>query len=164
MMTIEVWRDIDDWPGYEVSDQGRVRRGARLKAPDPDRKGYLRVKLWKNGKSKNRLIHGLVAAAFIGPRPAGCICRHADGDNQNNCYVNLSYGTPTENEADKIAHGTAISGERHPAAKLTREQVMAIRKRYKPKCKINGKRALAKQFNICESQIYRVITGQHWPD
>nr|WP_231994040.1 NUMOD4 domain-containing protein [Pseudomonas syringae] len=104
-MTIEVWRDVDDWPGYEVSDQGRVRRGARLKAPDQDRKGYLRVKLWKNGKSKNRLIHGLVAAAFIGPRPAGCICRHADGDNQNNCYVNLSYGTPTENEADKIAHG-----------------------------------------------------------
>lgn len=161
-MDHESWKPIEGWPGYEVSDQGRVRRGSRIKATDPDRKGYLRVKLWRDGKAKNRLVHGLVATAFIGPRPAGSICRHADGDSQNNTSKNLIYGTPTENEADKVSHGTAAIGIRHPACRLTKEQACEIRRRYKAKCKVNGQFALAREFGVSVSPIYEIISGRHW--
>lgn len=105
------WKPIADFPGYEVSDDGRVRRGGLVKKPRVDRKGYLLVTLWRDHKPHTRQISRLVAQAFIGPRPDGQVVRHCNGDKADNAKGNLVYGTPTENEHDKRAHGTAPIGE-----------------------------------------------------
>lgn len=38
-MPEEQWRSIMGWPGYEVSDHGRVKRGSHIKSHYFDRKG-----------------------------------------------------------------------------------------------------------------------------
>lgn len=125
------WKEITGFPGYEVSNNGQVRRGTSIKAQFADRKGYLSVRLWMHGKSHTRFVARLVAAAFIGERPEGMVVCHINGIKDDNHVENLKYGTPTENEHDKRRHGTAPIGERHPAAKLTEDKVLTIRARYR---------------------------------
>lgn len=54
----EVWKEIPDWPQYEVSSLGKVRRGALIKTAYEDRKGYLKVKLWSHSSGKGSLFIG----------------------------------------------------------------------------------------------------------
>jgi len=45
-------------------------------------------------------------AAFHGEKPDGYEARHLDGDKLNNHPSNLAWGTHSENECDKMKHGT----------------------------------------------------------
>lgn len=156
------WKPIEEFPGYEVSSNGDVRRGAHIKEVRFDRKGYRKVSLSRDGKSHTRLISRLVAAAFIGPRPAGQVVRHRDGQNGHDVATNLRYGTPSENELDKREHGTAPIGENHPAAKLTREQVAAIRARYRKNSHKDGCAAIARDYGVTGTLIHYIVIGKLW--
>ena len=72
----EIWKDIEDYEGYQVSNFGRVRsldrynsRGYWIKGcilkPIMDKKGYLTVGLSKNNQRKTFKVHRLVALHFI---------------------------------------------------------------------------------------------------
>ena len=72
----EIWKDIEDYEGYQVSNFGRVRsldrynsRGYWIKGcilkPTMDKKGYLTVGLSKNNQRKTFKVHRLVALHFI---------------------------------------------------------------------------------------------------
>lgn len=117
----EEWRDIPGYEGtYQASDHGRVRsvdrklvnslgyerllRGKILRLKDD--KGYLRVQLNFGGVGKMHLVHRLVLAAFVGEAPEGMQCRHMDGYPKNNHLHNLRYGTVSENQLDRVKHGT----------------------------------------------------------
>jgi hypothetical protein len=106
----EEWRPIPGFPGYEVSNMGRVlshRRGRpRVLRQSPDGRRYQKVVLYREDLRATRPVHVLVALAFIGPRPAGLQIRHLDGNSDNNRPWNLKYGTPTENMQDRFRHGT----------------------------------------------------------
>lgn len=158
----EIWLSIADSPSYEVSNLGNVRRGLKLKKPITDKQGYLAVTLWINNKPIKRTVARLVATAFIGERQSNQVVRHIDGNKQNNSVINLQYGTAKENEADKKLHGTHLEGERHPQAKLTAAQVVEIRARYIPYCKLNCANALAREYSITASQITRIINRKAW--
>lgn len=160
----EVWKTVPDWPQYEVSNLGNVRRGGSVKATYKDRKGYLKVKLWNHQASKGVLVHRLVAAAFIGPIGEGQVCRHLNGNSQDNSVENLCYGTRAENEADKVTHGAATIGEKHPAAKLTEVQVSEIRRRYKPYSGANGPTSLAAEFGVTAALISAIARRKIWKD
>ena len=99
---IEEWRDVIGFEGlYQVSNLGRVKTIERIFTDSKGREykiisqikqifktknGYIRVKLWKNGKSKNFLVHRLVAIAFIdNPNNFRCV-NHKDENKENN-YV-----------------------------------------------------------------------------
>ena len=128
-MSDEVWRPVIGWPGYEVSDQGRVRsvdrvvirsdgisghwKGCVLR-PTPTSDGYLRVGLRRDGTEHKKGVHVLVATAFHGPCPYGLQCRHVNGDPADNRPDNLKWGTPSENTHDKVRHKT------HSQARKTR--------------------------------------------
>lgn len=106
----EMWRAVSGHPQYEVSDIGRVaslhaQERRELKAHD-DGRGYPTVYLYTEGQAHRRRIHRLVAAAFLGPCPVGQEVRHLDGVKVNNTVENLAYGTRSENEFDKVRHGT----------------------------------------------------------
>ena len=113
--TIELaqWKAIPSFPGYEVSDCGQVRRGERLLSQSFNVSGYPRVTLSLLGKSKTRVVHALVAEAFLGARPQGMQICHNDGVKTNNNVSNLRFATPKDNEADKVAHGTRATGARN---------------------------------------------------
>jgi hypothetical protein len=111
------WRDIPGHPGYQASDDGRVRsvdrvvvdkngrrmrwRGAEL-TPTPDVHGYLRVAVPGSPRPVNRLV----CMAFHGAAPDGRPhAAHRDGDRLNNRPGNLYWATRSENERDKVRHG-----------------------------------------------------------
>ena len=92
------YRKIDGWP-YSVSNDGKVRNdrtGHILKTACVC--GYEQVHLWNNGKTKNYLVHRLVANAFV-PNPQGKPeVNHKDGVKTNNCFLNLEWVTGRENK------------------------------------------------------------------
>lgn len=129
----ETWRPIPGWPGYDVSDAGRVRSWRRSRrypdAPLPrvlaqrrDPAGYARVNLRDLGRVEAALVHALVCAAFIGPRPAGLHVAHGNGDRRDNRLANLRYATARENAADAVR-----LGERGTRARLDAATVAALR-------------------------------------
>ena len=111
------WYPVAGFPGYEVSDRGRARRGRLLLLPQW-RGSYLRFRLRQSdGRYVWRTAHSLVLEAFVGPRPSA---RHhgahfPDRDSANNRASNLRWALPEENEADKRAHGTHPRGGRRLA-------------------------------------------------
>ena len=92
----EEWREVTDFPGYRVSNLGRVigLKGDILK---PIGKTYLCVNLYKERKMKTVKIHRLVARAFL-PIVKGKECvNHKDGNKYNNNVNNLEWCTWQEN-------------------------------------------------------------------
>jgi hypothetical protein len=128
---IEEWRAVPGYSSkYEVSSFWRVRssHGVQKILLKPELLGkdpalYLAVCLSRNGRSRKRLVHQLVLEAFVGPRPAGAVARHLDGNRLNCAPTNLAWGTRTENLADRRKHGRGNGGERNPRAKLTQADV-----------------------------------------
>ena len=88
---------------------------------------YYYVRLSKENRKKFLRVAGIVAAAFIGPRPDGLHVNHKDGDRHNNAAANLEYVTRRQNEDHAVAHLLHAWGERHGMRKLTEQQVRWIR-------------------------------------
>jgi len=90
----EIWRPVLGYEGlYEVSSFGRVRRGNRLLKTQDYPNGYLYVSLCKDGARKNRMIHRLVAEAFL-PNPNNYPqVNHKDETITNNFLDNLEWCT-----------------------------------------------------------------------
>lgn len=98
----EEWRAVDGFGElYEVSSLGRVR--SRAQSPKPKLRaltcvhGYMGVTLKKNKKDCFRLVHRLVAQAFIPNPESKPMVNHKDGNKTNNCIDNLEWVTGHEN-------------------------------------------------------------------
>ena len=104
---MEIWKEIPGFEGHEVSNLGRVRKGEKIRKLTLDNMGY--VKAWLG--CKQRLVHRLVAEAFIG-EPGGKQVDHIDGDKTNNSVENLRWVTPSENvqHAFDMGRGANRSG------------------------------------------------------
>lgn len=90
---MEQWREIEEFPQYEVSNKGRVRNGKtkRILRTNLDEKGRERLILYKGNKQYSRKIHRLVADAFCEKYYDGLDVTHADGDVRNNDADNLEW-------------------------------------------------------------------------
>jgi hypothetical protein len=86
--------------------------------------------------------------------------RHLDGVRTNNLLENLAWGTPADNTADKMRHGTAWVpvGEAHGRSKLTERDVQCIRAGVAKQTKAS----LAKQFGVSEHCISSVAKRRTW--
>ena len=96
----EQWKEIDDTEGlYFISNKGRVKslQGYEtiiLKAFN-NQGGYARVDIIEGGKRQTKLIHRLVAAAFLPlPQKLEMQLHHKDFDKDNNAADNLEWLTP----------------------------------------------------------------------
>ena len=155
-----MWKAIDGWP-YEVSDCGRVRnkRNGYILKPCNDKDGYYLVSLCDRGKQVTRWIHRLVAAAFWGECPDGMMVNHKDGRKQNNNRNNLEYVTHAENERHAAIMGLKARGERSPRAKLTEDDVRAIRRR----CELGYTKAqLGRMYGVSDVAICYIVSRRNW--
>lgn len=119
----EEWREVADTNGrYYVSNKGRVLSLCRTKARVL--KPYLRGgKAGSTGYQtvyicgKNKRVHRLVAIAFIGNPPDGCIVHHKDGNKLNNALENLAFLTFSENAIEYYKSKRAKAEEAKKAGK-----------------------------------------------
>jgi hypothetical protein len=104
---MEEWRDI---PGYErlyqVSNMGRVKslRNNIILKPGKYPNGYLFAPLKVNQKQHNKMIHRLVANAFLSNPDQKQEVNHKDGNKQNNIVDNLEWVTRQENIRHAFLH------------------------------------------------------------
>lgn len=165
---MEVWKTIPQWPTYEVSDLGRIRRvsggrwnkpGKILKAGDRG-KGYLRVMLRMNGKDRTAFVHCLVAEAFHGPRPStNHEAAHLDGNKSNNGLKNIDWVTTQTNHEHKKLHGTVARGEKVGVSKLTEQSVREIREY---DWKWGDNKTLAEKYGVCICTISLIRNNKQW--
>lgn len=121
MTTEEIWKPVVGYEGsYSVSNKGGVRslervvkrsNGTPMPLPEitlrqhKNWKGYPTVSLWGNGKKVSRTVHQLVAEAFV-PNPRGNPwVLHRNDDKDDNSSGNLYWGTPSENNRDRVLNG-----------------------------------------------------------
>jgi hypothetical protein len=159
-IVMEEWRDVVGFEGlYKVSNFGRIQTVKTGKIKEQtisktDNRPYL--SLWKNNKIKVCRPHKLVMEAFVSLRPEGLECCHNDGNPQNNHWSNLRWDTPKNNHADKIKHGTTNRGEQCGTAKLTLEQVRAIRQDNRLQ------RIIAAEYGVKDNTISRIKSFKRW--
>lgn len=155
------FRTIPDFPDYEVSESGTIRRiGGGVIKSRPNRTGYIYVGLRKEKKQRMLLAHRAVATAWISPSPFEKACvAHLDGDRTNNQASNLSWVTHSENERQKVAHGTSNTGERNPASRLTEALVTAMRER---RTQGISYPKLGREFGVSTSIAHYACTGKNW--
>lgn len=162
---------ISGFPDYAVKKDGSVwsrrprnGKGPALVAyrqlkPCPGEYGHLFVHLHHEGRRVIRRVHRLILEAFIGLCPAGMECRHLDGNPANNSVTNLAWGTHQENEADKLLHGTRNRGERQGHSKLTKTDVLQIRRALADGA---HRRATARRFGVSFGTIYDIEHRKTW--
>lgn len=100
----EIWKDIEGYESYQVSNLGRIRRmpKGKIRVQKAARNGYLTVNLCKNNKVRWFYVHRLVASAFIANHDNLPIVNHKDENKHNNFADNLEWVTQREN----CLHGT----------------------------------------------------------
>lgn len=110
-MDKENWNPIKGFEGlYEISDQGRIKslRRDRLMHPGVVNEiGHLQARLSQRGGAvRYAYVHRLVLESFVGPCPDGMQCRHLNGNAADNRLENLRWGTASEDNHDRVRHGT----------------------------------------------------------
>jgi hypothetical protein len=170
-----MWRQVPGFPDYEASTDGLIRSlertikqsngslrtfPSKVLKPGKNRRNYFIVSLIAPDRSHNtRSVHRLILETFVGPRPEGLECRHLDGNHQNNNLINLCWGTPGDNMADKIAHGTYVRGEKVGNSVLTEAHVCSIYMKAHTGAQMD---ALAKEYGVSRQSIEAIKYQRNW--
>jgi NUMOD4 motif/HNH endonuclease len=169
----EVFKPIPGFPGYEVSNLGKVRSYWRpwgsgkwkcQKTPQrvlrPSKaNGYPQVNLWNNGERRRFLVHQLVLTVFVCPCPPGCESRHLDGIRSHIELSNLEWGTKIQNYNDRRSHGTDNLGKKNGRALLDESKVQQIRELRSQGIAL---KKLAEIFGVNFSTIHAIAKRRNW--
>lgn len=172
----EIWRDIEGYEGYQVSNLGNVKNlgskwhpGEHLMSKHLNNKNcYLYSDLSKNGKKKTLPVHRLVAKAFpeiCGEWFEGCEIDHIDTVRDNNIVTNLRVCTRKENNNNPLTK-THMSESRkgvpnNSASKLLSKPLSAYR--YPSKEFVGSyqnARVASEEFGISTNGINKCCNGK----
>lgn len=156
------WRQFEQYPEYWFSSDGvavKIVRGKDmvLSGTKCGQMGYRAIGLPNGGRV---YLHRAICELFNGAPREGQMCRHLDGVITNNAASNLRWGTSQENSMDMRKHGTVLYGSKNPMAKLTAEEVEAMR----AKREMEGTPyyQLAEIFNVSTMTAFRAATRRSW--
>jgi len=120
--------------------------------------------------NKQYYAHRLICEHYHGDM-SGLVTRHLCGNSRCVNPAHLKPGTQSENERDKVLHGTSNKGKKfnspnyrkpnhngslNPKAKLTEQDVLDIRS-----SNVSAK-ILAVQYNVSLKHIYAIKNGTAW--
>lgn len=134
-MEKEIWKEIEGFDNYQISNLCRVKniKFNRLVKPLLDNRGYIMVNLYKEGKMKRLSLHRLIAIAFI-PNPENKPCiDHINTDRSDNRIENLRWCTQKENHNNPLSlinHSKAAKG-RIVSEEQKKNQSEKMKGRYK---------------------------------
>lgn len=124
---------IDIGDGYYAAAEGAVvsvKSGIAMLLQPCVRSGYEYVTLCRPGLTEKIAVHAAVLAAFFGPRADGQAARHLNGDPRDNAIGNLRWGSEKANARDAMLHGRSPRGAANGKARISEDDVHAIRARY----------------------------------
>ena len=107
-----MYKKIKGYDNYFINEEGQIytvrKSGTKYYLRgNVNKKGYVRVGLTKNGKTKEYLVHRLVCETFLDNPNNYPQVNHKDGNKQNNNLNNLEWCTSQEN----IVHRIYVLGE-----------------------------------------------------
>jgi hypothetical protein len=170
----EVFKEVKGYEGhYSVSNYGRVKSLNRQRKQVHNllatvneiilkikvcRGGYAVVGLSLNGKTKTKLVHQLVANAFLefSEKP---MINHKNGHKIDNRWLNLERCTHAENSSHASKLGLMTNGVNVYCAKLNYERVGEIKKLYLMDISIQR---LSIIFDVSRSTIKKVLKARSW--
>jgi hypothetical protein len=164
----EIWKPIPMLcESYEASSTGKIRRLKSSRGSTPGRvkverylpKGYKVVSISIENKPQTRLVHRLIANAFIGDCPAGKQVNHKDGNRENNTPENLEYVTQSENNFHAVERIGAYRGDRRKDCAVTPEIVRKIREAHNSGM---GYVKISKAIPISWGIVRNVLKGKTW--
>lgn len=135
----EIWKNIDGYPLYQVSNLGNVRsrdclyfgfsrkndfflkKGRVLKQFVDG--GYAHVNLSCKGKKKKMRVHRLVAMAFLSNPDKLPVVNHKDENKLNNSVENLEWCTPLYNTRYGTGQKRAKENRSYPVLQFTLDGV-----------------------------------------
>lgn len=116
---MEIWKNVIGYENlYMVSNKGNVKRISSFRGvnkayrnnynlkPVDNGKGYLRIKLSKDGKSKRIMLHRIIAEAFIKNTKNYKVVNHINGNKYDNSIQNLEWCTQSDNCKHSVKLGT----------------------------------------------------------
>lgn len=171
----EIWKDIEGFEGiYQISNLGQVKslekidrcpNGGLFTRPEiimkqSDSDGYKRVQLYKDGKSKQKLIHRLVCEHFVENPENKSEVHHIDFDKSNNYYLNLRWSTSKENVNYTVEAGRKHNlSNNHHNAKITLNEAIKIKEMIKDGIRVVD---IHKQLSISINIIQNIKSKNSW--
>ena len=161
----ERWSDIEGFPGYRVSSEGRVcsRKDYHgnladdwhLLKPVQYSNGYLMVTLHdKNRQARPTSVHRLVARHFIPTDDETLVVDHLDGCKTNNRASNLEWVTGRENSIRACKAGLY-----EPAFIKTRRPVIITDQRNGEETYFRGVNEAARTLGFSPAVISKTANG-----
>ncbi len=187
---MEIWKEIEGYPRFEVSNLGRIRRDY-LYVIDPIKENkYHYVRISNKEVSKHKLVHILVLEAFKSRPEGNWEVNHIDCQKNNNHLHNLEWVTRSQNMAhafnsgqmdhvyrkgkenprtgyvtpEKVKEKQRVAHNKngdHPNYVLTDEQVLYIKKK-----RFSGAplKELAEEFKVTTTNISLICSGKRRAD
>ena len=149
----EIWRKFD--VDYDVSNQGRIRRGSRILSGSLHKDGYISVTI----HGKQYPLHRLIALKWCNGFSNKKEINHKDGNKQNNFANNLEWVTRRENQQHAVNTGLQPKSTSTYKGKFTPEQRLEIKGEWD-----NGKysrRELAKKYGVSHTCINDIINDKY---
>lgn len=121
------WKSVPDFPDYEVSESGEMRRGLKyLKARKVSADGRPGFALSKRGVVTVKSAAKWVALAFMGPSPfAGAVVCHNNGCVTDNRVSNLRWDSALGNSADRLIHSGDVRRDGRVALTVEASRILA---------------------------------------
>jgi hypothetical protein len=162
---MEQWKEVVDYPMYEISTQGNIRKndgkGNLYKVSMCPSPVYLMFNVWQHKKATKLYAHREMLRAF---RPTDDpklthVC-FKDGDIYNLKLENLYWSTQTKRMRRRYNEGGYAKGEDHHFSKLTESEVIQMREMWETE--EYTQKFIANQFGIHISTLNNIIKKRYW--
>lgn len=175
----EIWKDVEEFDFlYQISNMGRLKSKERkvnskiqkcgyriisekIKLAQDNGNGYKQYYIQINKIRRLQYVHRLVANYFIPNLENKKQVNHKNGIKSDNRVGNLEWCTQSENTAHAVKNKLMKSGEDSVHSKLTKQNVLCIRRLYRINPKFS-KSDVSRKLGVRDSTIHKIINNERW--